>query len=915
MSGIRTTTGLMSGLDLGGLVDALINAERAPVRRLESRLKNLQTVQTGLGQLQAQLLALSAATLKLSDRNTFSSVAVSNSDPQQLSVSARLNSITGTYQFQAVRLATSHSALSRGFASNTQQVGAAGQLVIASGGQLERPVSLDLLNDGTGVRRGIIRIQDRSGAVAQVDLRNAVTIGDVAAAINSQAAGVRAEVRNDRLQLFDLTGQTAAPLSVTDMNGGRTAQDLGLAQSVAANVLNGSSIFRVSDEFTLNLLNDGNGLRQKTGVDDLQFTLSDGTTLAVNLDGVATVGELLQKINGHPQNGGKLAATLQDNRLILTDTAGGSGTLQAANLSGSNAVEFLGLTGDAPGGVLTGQRLHGGLNSVLLRNLRGGQGITALGQLSLTDRTGAMATVDLSNAETLDDVLHAINTATTGGGAPVALRAELDGRGTGIVVRDTSGSTASPLIIADVGGNTLAADLGIAVNAEVTSVKSGSLALRRVNEATSLSTYSPRGTAVATGSFRIEDSSGQQAVINITPGVKTIGDVIDRINAAGGINVTARLNETGDGLVIIDDAGGTGTLRVTEVGGRTAADLRLLGAATVGDDGKQRVTSRRALIVDVAATDTLESLATKINVIGGVVRATVVNTGALLNGFRLSLNSTVAGDAGRFTVDDGSLGLNFTDQDIGRDAVLRVGADPATAYLKTSPSNAFPTAVAALDVTLLQAGGTPVTVTTSLDAAKAQAAVEAFVSAYNAYIDQAAELTKFDPATQTRSALQGSNATLLVAARFQSLVNRVSGGPDASIRSLADVGLRLTTGGKLKFDGSSFTAALRDHPQQVRTLFTDLNNGFGTQFNKALDAFTNAQTGTLTLQTQALQATADTITSRITQLDALLQSRRVRLERQFIQMETVLSRLQSQQTALNGLANMIAGWRASASRD
>lgn len=914
MSSIRTTTGLVSGIDIGGLVDALINAERAPVRRLESRRQNLQTVQAGLGQLQAQLLSLSTAALRLSDRNTFSSLTVSNSDPQQLSVVTRLNSITGTHQFQALRLVSTHTALSRGMASASQPVGSSGTLVISSGGWLERPVTLDLLNGGAGVRRGIIRIQDRSGTITQVDLRHAVTINDVVATINAQASGVRAEVRNNRLELFDITGQTASPLAVSDVNGGQMAQDLGIAHSVAANKLVGSPVFQVSAAFTLDLLNDGNRLQQKTGADDLRLTLSDGTVLNLNLDDVYSLDDLLQKIQAHPLNSGKLSVTLANNRLTLTDTAGGSGTLQVDNLAGSNAREFFGLNSPVVGNVLTGQRLHAGMNSVLLRHLRGGQGITELGWLSLTDRTGATATVDLSQAETLDDVLSAINAATTGGGAPLQLRAELDSKGTGIVVRDTSGSTSSPLVIADVGSSTVAIELGIAVNAAVNTVSSGPLRVRWVNEATSLSTYSPRGTAVANGSFRIEDSAGQQAVINITSAVKTLGDVIDRINATSGIQVTARLNDTGDGLVIIDEAGGTGTLRVTEVGGRTAADLRLLGTSFLGGDGKQRVSSRQTLQVEVTATDTLETLATKINTVGGVVRATVINTGAMLNGYRLSLNSTLAGARGRFTVEEGALGLNFVDQEIGRDAVLRVGSDPATAYLKTSASNVFTSAVAGLDVTLLQVGASPATVSTSLDIGKAQSAIEAFVSAYNAYIDKAAELTKYDPATQARASLQGMVAPLQIATRFQTLVNRITGPADAPLRSLADAGLRLTTNGKLTFDAAVFAAALRDRPQEVRSLFTDPNNGFGPLFNKALDSFTNAQTGTLTIQTQALQASADALSNRITQLDALLAGRRAQLERQFVQMENLLSRMQAQQTALGGLSNLIASMRASLSR-
>ena len=45
------------------------------------------------------------------------------------------------------------------------------------------------------------------------------------------------------------------------------------------------------------------------------------------------------------------------------------------------------------GGVLTGTRVLAGLNTTLLKNVRGGQGIAASGSIQLTDRSGATATV------------------------------------------------------------------------------------------------------------------------------------------------------------------------------------------------------------------------------------------------------------------------------------------------------------------------------------------------------------------------------------------------------------------------------------------------------------------------------------------------------------------------------------------
>ncbi|OYW11402.1 MAG: hypothetical protein B7Z55_19370, partial [Planctomycetales bacterium 12-60-4] len=301
----------------------------------------------------------------------------------------------------------------------------------------------------------------------------------------------------------------------------------------------------------------------------------------------------------------------------------------------------------------------------------------------------------------------------------------------------------------------------------------------------------------------------------VSSATKTVGDVIDLINAASGIQVTARLNDTGDGFVVIDDAGGAGTFKIDEIGGKTAADLRLTGAAVVGSGGQQEIVSRRTLSIDVAATDTLNNVISKLNLIGGTVRGSVVNSGAAVNGFRLSLTSTIAGEAGRFLVEDGDLGYAFTTQEQGRDAVLRVGSDPETGFLISSSSNTFNNIIGNFDITLKQVGTTAANVTATVDRDGIAKALQGFATAYNSYIDLSATLTKFDTATQTRAALQGTTAPLTIQTRFNSLINSLVGNAGESIRSLADAGLTTTTGGKLTFDVDRLNSALDTAPERV----------------------------------------------------------------------------------------------------
>src|SRR6185437_3577844 len=132
----------------------------------------------------------------------------------------------------------------------------------------------------------------------------------------------------------------------------------------------------------------------------------------------------------------------------------------------------LGLTTTASGGVIAGTRLFAGLNTSLLSSLNGGKGLGTLGSINLTDRNNSSATVNLSTAETLQDVIDRINAAGIG------IQAQINSEQNGISLTDTTGKTASNLIVANGVANNAADKLHLSVNAAVTSQDSGNLGLQ-----------------------------------------------------------------------------------------------------------------------------------------------------------------------------------------------------------------------------------------------------------------------------------------------------------------------------------------------------------------------------------------------------------------------------------------------------
>jgi flagellar hook-associated protein 2 len=904
VTGIRTGIGLFSGIDIAGLTEQLIAAQRAPARRLESRVAGFQAIDFGLQALEANVLTLSTSVSTLGEKSTFDSLKVANSSPSQLSVSTTASAAIGNYAFKTLQLAATEQRLSKGFANSDSQKIGVGTIAISQGGELFHSTRLDTFNGGGGIQRGSIRITDRSGTAATVDLSNAFTIDDVLDSINNaNGIAVTASTSGGRLVLTDTSGSTSSDLIVEEVGAGSTAADLGIRKSVAVDSLTGSEVYYLTEDFTLDQLNDGNAVFKTAGSADLKITAQDWTEIEVNLDDVFNLTELLDAINSHEDNGGKVTASLSDGRLVLTDSSGGGGLLALEDVNGAAVVAALGLDNAAVGNTLTGDRLLAGIGSRLLRNLNGGQGITTPGEISLTDRTGRTATVNLSTAESLDEVVTTINNAVDGFSQPLSLTARINSAGTGLEIVDTSGDAASNLIIADVGGGTTAADLGIVIDEAVTSVDSGSLSLRRINESTSLSEFAPDGGPVSTGSFLIIDSAGNQSSISISSAVKTIGDVLQRINAASGVQVTASLNDTGDGFVITDNAGGAGTLTVQEVGGTVAQDLRILGEGVIGGSGSQEVTSRKQTVITIDADDTLDSLVARINDESSELTATVINDGSSFNAFRLSLTSRESGSNGRFVIDTGGVDLDLSIATEAQDSLLQIGSNVATSFLRSSSSNQFSEVVTGISITANEVSSTAAQVTVTRDTGKVTTALNSFVTSYNNFITTKDVLTKFDEDPAERGALQGQGVVLRIESRLNGLINRQFGS-SGSVRSLSDLGIRIVTDGKLEFDQDVFDAAVAADPAAVREFFLNSGAGAADSIEDRLDSLTDTVDGLFATERNSVQSTIDSLTGRIEQIDNLLAIRQERLLQQFINMESVIGQLQSQQDALTALSSI-----------
>lgn len=92
-------------------------------------------------------------------------------------------------------------------------------------------------------------------------------------------------------------------------------------------------------------LKGGQGVRDVSGSNDFAVTLSDGTRLEINLDGLDTIAEVINALNFHPDNTGDLVAELRSDGegIKLTDSSAGGGNFTVTAMSNSSAALDLGI--------------------------------------------------------------------------------------------------------------------------------------------------------------------------------------------------------------------------------------------------------------------------------------------------------------------------------------------------------------------------------------------------------------------------------------------------------------------------------------------------------------------------------------------------------------------------------------------
>ena len=508
------------------------------------------------------------------------------------------------------------------------------------------------------------------------------------------------------------------------------------------------------------------------------------------------------------------------------------------------------------------------------------------------------------------------------------LQASLNNSGDGIQITDASGGTGN-LTIADAGGGTTAAQLGIAgtFNDSQANVQGGNLHKQWLTNNTLLSSLNG-GKGISQGAFTITNAAGQTATINLsnTTSTSTVAAALFQINARDLPGVTASINAAGNGIQITDTSTGPNKLTIADTGGTTtAADLNIAGTATTNS-----INGAYEKTITVSANDTLATIQTAINKLNFGVTAQLINDGSATAPYRLSLTANNSGTAGQVVFDSGTTNLGtYNLVNAQNAAVFLGGSGSAQPLLISSSSNQVTGVIPGVTLTLAGVSDTPVQLNVANDPSGIVSQLNTFVSNFNTLAGLISTLTAFNTTTDQGGLLLGDSTTQNVQAQMYSMLNTnvQTGG---NVHTLADIGITVNGDGTIAFNQSSFSAAYATDPTAVQQLFnatetipnpanptgppTTKQLGVAFAIDNQMKDLIDPQNGTITLETQGLTQQASNFQDEITNLNQILADKRNVLEDQFNNMEQVLAGLQSQQQSINSLAGISTPSSSSSSK-
>ncbi|MEO6777429.1 MAG: flagellar filament capping protein FliD [Kofleriaceae bacterium] len=345
--------------------------------------------------------------------------------------------------------------------------------------------------------------------------------------------------------------------------------------------------------------------------------------------------------------------------------------------------------------------------------------------------------------------------------------------------------------------------------------------------------------------------------------ISTVHDV--RVNQIAAAQVASSDTYTGDTAGIA----GTGSVQITS--GTTTA--------TVSYD----------------STDTLSSIATKINNANAGVSASVLFDGTQ---YRLMVASKATGSANASTFTETGTGLGLANP-----ANIKIAAKDAKLTIDgvdvVRSTNVIDDAIPGLTITATSAHAVTdpdASVTVANDTGALTDKLNSFVTAFNSVAGSVASQLTYNASATTQSVLFGDSTMRSLQGVLSNFASQAFGS-----MHLDDLGLSLDQDGMMSLDATKLTTALQTNPDAITNLF--VTGGFAKSISDMSKMYSQAGDGVLVTKSSGLDDQNKLLQDQIDQIEENATALQTRLQAQFTAMETALSAMQSQSSYITSMLN------------
>jgi len=307
--------------------------------------------------------------------------------------------------------------------------------------------------------------------------------------------------------------------------------------------------------------------------------------------------------------------------------------------------------------------------------------------------------------------------------------------------------------------------------------------------------------------------------------------------------------------------------------------------------------------VNIVATDTLASIATKIAGSGARVTASVLSTGS---GYRLMVQGLDSGAENAFSITETGPTLGLSTFETALDANLKVDGIPVT-----RPTNQIADAIPGLTFALTKTTTTPATLSVAGDPSALKTKIDSFVKAYNDVVASGHTAAGYGTVKATNGLLAGDSAIRRSLDRISSLVTSPVTGASTTMRSLAAAGITLAKDGTMSLNATKLEAAMKSDPASVQRLFiVDASlamTGVMKNIGDAVDGLVTSSNGAVKTRIDALGSQSTRLSGSRAGKEKSVEAYEKQLRKQYSDLDIAMSRYQSMSNAISGIGSGSTG--------